>query len=283
MAYRDGEDLRITIFRILGRVALVIIIISLILGSFFVVRPGEKALVFNSFTGLREGTYGEGMHLKLPLVEHPIKMNVRVQKQSEEARAASADLQDVSTTVAVNFVVDQSKLPEIYRTIGQSTGGEDYMRTNIMNPIIQESVKAVTATFTADELITERERVKQGIDNLIRERMGKYNIIVQDVSITNFEFSEVFTEAIEAKVTAEQNALREQNNLLVVKYQAEQLIEQARGEAEAIRIINEELRSSPAYVDYLTIQKWDGKMPLALGSGSLLSITGDEQKASTFS
>ncbi|MBI2652601.1 prohibitin family protein, partial [Candidatus Woesearchaeota archaeon] len=98
-----------------------------------------------------------------------------------------------------------------------------------------------------------------------------------DLSITNFDFSAEFNKAIEAKVTAEQNALKEQNNLKVVEFQAQQKITQAKGEAEAIRIVNEELSKSLRYIDYLTIQRWDGKMPLALGSGSLLSITGQQR------
>jgi prohibitin 2 len=249
-----------------------ILLFSLVWGSFFVVHPGERALVFNSVSGLREGTYYEGMHIKIPIIETAIPMNIRVQKQEEEAHAASKDLQDVSTVVAVNYQIDQTELQVVYRTIGQSTPDDDYMQTEIMNPIIQESVKAVTAQYTADQLITNRQQVKQAIDDLIKQRLEHYHITVLDVSITNFRFSDVFTEAIEAKVTAEQDALREENNLAVVKFQAQQKIEIARGDAEAIRIINEELRQSPAYVSYLTIQKWDGKMPLSLGSGSLLSI-----------
>ena len=95
------------------------------------------------------------------------------------------------------------------------------------------------------------------------------------MSITDFKFSDVFAQAIEAKVTAEQNALMEENNLKVVKFQADQKIEQARGDAESIRIVNEELSKSPAYIDYYLLQKWDGHMPLSLGGGSLISILGN--------
>ena len=254
-----------------------LIVLLILWNSFFVISPGEQGIVFNSFSGLKQAAYGEGIHFKIPIIEQAIRMNIRTQKQEEEAQSASSDLQDVSTKVAVNFVVDKNKLIEIYRTIGQATGGEDYMQTEIMNPIIQESVKSVTAHYTAEQLISKRPQVKKEIDDLIRERMGKYNIIVFDVSITNFKFSDEFTRAIESKVTAEQNALKEQNNLQVIKFQAQQKIEQAKGEAEAIRIVNEELLKSPRYIDYQTIQKWDGKMPLALGSGSLLSITGGQK------
>ncbi len=259
------------------RLIVVLIVLILLWGSFFVVYPGERTLVFNSIGGLKDKVYDEGIHFKIPLLESVIKMNIRTQKQEEAVSAASKDLQDTHTQVAVNFKVNPVKLTDVYRNIGQASTGQDYMQTEIMNPIIQESVKFVTAKYAAEELITKRPQVKKDIDEVIADRLSKYGVIVVDVSITDFKFSDQFTRAIEEKVTAEQNALKEKNNLEVIKFQAQQNIEQAKGEAEAIRIVNEELLKSPNYIDYLTIQKWDGKMPLALGSGSLLSITGTQK------
>jgi prohibitin 2 len=250
------------------------VIFLVLLGCFFVVQAGERGIVFNKITGMKNTVYGEGMHLKFPLLDKAIKMNVRVQKQEEDASAASKDLQDVNTKVAVNFYVDQTKLLEIYRQIGQSTGAEDYMQSQIMNPIIQESVKQATARYTAEELISKRPLVKEEIDATIRERMSNYGIIVRDVSITNFQFSVQFTKAIEDKVSTFAKIGQEQNQLEIVKIQAQQKIAEATGSAEAIRIINEQLLKSPQYVDYLMIQKWDSHLPLSLGSGSILSITG---------
>jgi regulator of protease activity HflC (stomatin/prohibitin superfamily) len=247
-----------------------------VMGSFFVVDAGQRGMVFSSFSGMKNTVYNEGMHFKLPLFDRVEKMNIRTQKQEEIASAASFDLQDVSTTVAVNFVVDQTDLVATYRNIGAASKKEDYMQTEIMNPIIMESVKSVTALYTAEELIQKRPEVKDKIDVQIKERLSKYGIIVLDVSITNFKFSEVFSKAIEDKETAKQTAKKEENNLETVKYIAQQKVEQAKGDAESIKIINEELAKSPQYIDYLTIQRWDGHMPLALGSGSLLSITGDK-------
>jgi regulator of protease activity HflC (stomatin/prohibitin superfamily) len=264
--------------KVILTVILIIFGLIILWGSFFVVNPGEQALVFSSFTGLNEQVYGEGMHLKMPIFEGAIKMNIRVQKQQETTSSASKDLQDVTTEVAVNFQIDKTQIVDIYRRIGKATVSEDYMQSQIMNPIIQESVKSVTARYTAEELITQRPKVKIDIDTIIKERMASYNIIVTDVSITNFKFSDVFTKAIEEKVTAEQNALKEQNNLKVVEFQAQQKVAQSKGESQAIEIINEQLIKSPQYINYITIQKWDGKMPLALGSGSLLSITGAQKE-----
>ena len=254
----------------------IVIICVFAFGGVFIVSPGQRALLYSSNGGLENNTYSEGWHTKWPVFEQAIIMNVRVQKQSEQATAASSDLQDVTTTVAVNFQINQTDLPTVYRTIGQSTGNQDYMQTEIINPIVQESVKSVTARYTAEELIENRSEVKADIDNELTTRLSKYGIEVLDVSITDFQFSQTFTQAIEAKVTAQQKALEEQNNLAVVQYQAQQQVESAKGQAESIDIINKQLSQSPQYVQYMLVSKWDGHMPQALGSGSLLSIASDK-------
>lgn len=271
----DDYETRMTKKVLLAFAGLVIFAvgIALLFGSWFVVGAGERGIVFSNFNGLHNTIYDEGMHFKLPLFEQAVKMNIRVQKQEENATGASKDLQDAKTTVAVNYQVDPTTLVEMYRKIGASSNAGDYMQSEIMNPIIQESVKAVTAEYTADELITKRPLVKAEIDDHIKQRLAPYHIEVLDVSITNFQFSELFSAAIESKVTAEQNALKEENNLKVVKFQADQKIEQARGDAESIKIVNEQLTQSPTYIQYYLLQKWDGHMPQALGSNTIMSIT----------
>lgn len=256
----------------LKRIIIGIIFLVILFGSFFVVPAGYKGVIFNTFTGVKDKTYDEGLHFKLPIFEKAYKFEVRTTVFNDDAAAASKDLQIVSTRVALNYHIDKDKVNTLFKNIGP-----DY-EFRIIDPSIQEVVKATTAKHIAEELITKREIVKDEIKLALKERLVKSYIILDDLSITNFDFSPEFNHAIEQKVTAEQNALKEQNNLKVVEYQAQQKITQSKGEAEAIRIINQELLKSPQYIDYLTIQKWDGKMPLALGSGSLLSITGSQQK-----
>ncbi|MBI2541254.1 prohibitin family protein [Candidatus Woesearchaeota archaeon] len=264
---KKGKETKVPVAWV-KRIILGIIAIILILGSFFVVPAGHKGVIFNTFTGVRDKTYDEGLHFKLPFFEKPYRFEVRTRVYNDDAAAASKDLQIVSTRVALNYHIDKDKVNTLFKNIGP-----DY-ELRIINPSIQEVVKAITAKHIAEELITKRENAKEEIKMSLKERLAKSYIILDDLSITNFDFSPEFNHAIEAKVTAEQNALKEQNNLKVIEFQAQQKIVQARGEAEAIKIVNEELLKSPSYIDYLTIQRWDGKMPLALGSGSLLSITG---------
>lgn len=257
------------ILKIVIGIFMLILVVSLIFGGFFIVPAGHKGVIFNSFSGIKPITYEEGLHFKLPFFEHPTKFEVRTRVYNEDASAASKDLQIVSTKVALNYHLNKEEVYNLFKNIGV-----DY-ESRIINPSIQEVVKSITAKHIAEELITKREFVKEEIKLALKERLSAYYVIVDDMSITNFDFSAEFNKAIESKVSAEQNALREQNNLKVVEFQAQQKVAEARGQAEAIKIINEELQRSPQYVDYITIQKWDGKMPLALGSGSLLSITGE--------
>lgn len=257
--------------KIVSWIIVVVLITSLIYGSFFVVPAGHQGVVFNTFTGVKAQTYGEGLHFKLPLFEKPYKLEVRTRVYNEDAGAASKDLQIVSTKVALNYHINKDAVYSLFKNIGIE------YESRIINPSIQETVKAITAKHNAEDLIKEREVIKDEIKQHLKDRLQPYYIVLDELSITNFDFSNEFNKAIEEKVTAEQNALKEQNNLKVIEFQAQQKVLQAKGEAEAIRIVNEQLVRSPQYIDYMTIQKWDGRMPLALGSGSLLSISGDQR------
>lgn len=253
-------------------IAIIVVATIVISGCFFVVQPGERGMIFSYSGGLKSDVYGEGLHFKMPVIDSGIKMNVKVQKQAEEATGASKDLQDVNTTVAVNFRINPDKVQDIYRRTGVVTDNVDYIQSEVMNPIIQESVKKVTAKYDAVELITNRSVVKKDIEDEITNRMLAYDVIVTDVSITEFRFSETFRTAIEEKVTAQQNALKEQNNLAVVEFQKQQKILAAEGDAEAIRIVNEQLSKSSDYVNLLFVQRWNGVMPLSVGGNSLITL-----------
>src|SRR3990167_9882288 len=263
-----SDEIKITYKDIIKYIS-ILILIMILWGSWFMVGAGKSAVVFNKLSGIKETTYGEGFHFKYPVFDKVTKFDVRTVKYEAEASSASKDLQTVHAKVALNYHIDKNAVYSLYQNIGT-----DY-ESRIINPSIQEVVKSITAKHIAEELITKREFVKEEIKLALKERLSSYYIIVDDMSITNFDFSAEFNKAIESKVSAEQNALKEQNNLRVVEFQAQQKVAEAKGQAEAIKIINEELLKSPQYIDYITIQKWDGKMPLAPGSGSLLSITGE--------
>jgi len=202
----------------------------------------------------------EGLHIKFPIAQIIVKMDVRTQKYEADASAASKDLQIVSTKIAVNYHLVPETVPALYKDIGVA------YQERVIQPTVQEVVKASTAQFTAEELITKRPEVKENIKELLIERMRPRGIIVEDISITNFDFSESFNSAIENKVTMEQNALAAKNKLEQIKFEAQQKIEEAKGKAEAIRVENEAISQAPKVLQLRSIEKWDGVLPLVTGS-----------------
>ena len=215
----------------------------------------------------------EGLHFIVPIMDDVVQMEVRTLKYVKSTSAASKDLQTVTTTVTVNYRPN----PSYVHTLYQSVGVEYEMR--VIQPTVEEVVKQVTAHYNAEELITKRPAVKADIENAISVRLQQYNIITDVISITDFQFSRLFAAAIEAKVEAEQKALKAENDLLRIEVEARQLEQRARGEAnaniarangeaEAIRIINTALAMNPYYLEWLKTTAWDGKLPLVVGSGA---------------
>ena len=231
------------------------LMLAIILHPFTLVKAGKRGVVLR--LGKVDRVMDEGFNWKMPLVESVQKIDVRIQKEQVEATAASKDLQTVSAVIALNYHLQADKVGEIWRTL------KDEYKERIIDPAIQESVKAATANYTAEELITKRPLVKDSIKAALSERLVKEWILVDEVSIVEFNFSPQFNAAIELKVTAEQQALAAKNKLEQVKYEKEQRITQAQGEAEAIRIQAQAItqQGGEAYVQLKAIEKWRGEVP----------------------
>jgi prohibitin 2 len=263
----------------------VIVIFVILSSSVKIVDAGYRGVLLK-FGAIDPGvSLSEGLHFVLPFRDSIIQFEVRTLKIVESTVAASKDLQNVNTEVALNYHVDPEAVPALYKQLGF-----DYSN-RIIVPAIQESVKQVSARFNAEELITKREMVKSEIDQQIKTRLSPYNIIVDTISITDFQFSDQFVKAVELKVAAQQRALQAQNDLRRIQIEAQQTeakaigdqkgniaqaegtkqsnILKAEGESKAINIIEQQLRNSSTYLDWLKAQKWDGKLPLVTGgSGS---------------
>ena len=207
-------------------VAVVIIIASLVLGSFTTIPAGHRGVVIR-FSATTGRILDEGLQTKLPFFESVVKMSVQTQKYEADSSAVTNDLQDVSTTIALNWHLDPGMAAEVYRTLGLE------FINRIAAPAIQETIKQVTAKFNAEDLILRRDEVKNAIAESLSIRLAERGIITETLSITNFQFSATFTAAIEAKVAAEQAVLEAQNTLERVKVEAQQREEQAKGEANA--------------------------------------------------
>jgi len=201
-------------------------------------------------------------------------MEVRTTKLEVDSDSSSKDLQDVQTTIALNYHLVPEEVISLYKDIGTA------YETRIIAPAIQESVKSVTARFTAEELITKRTEVREGIKNQLLERLSKYYIAVDDFNIVNFQFSEEFDKAIEAKVTAEQLKLKADRDLERIRVEAEQKIAQAQAEAEALRLQKQEITPDLVKLRMIEVQrsaieKWDGILPRVTGEGVPLISVGN--------
>lgn len=236
-----------------------------------IVDSGQRGVV-TTFGKVDPVPLDEGIHLRIPVVQKVIQVETRIAKIEEDNIAASKDLQNVVTKVALNYHIDPSKSAEIFQTIG------DQVTDVIVKPAIQESVKAITAQYTAEELITKREDVKYRIFQDLKAKISKFGIIVDEISITNFEFSKSFEEAIESKNVAEQLKLKASRDLERIKVEAEQKVASAQAEAESLRIQRaqvtpEMLKLRSIENDSKAIEKWDGKLPtMTSGAVPFLNI-----------
>lgn len=238
-----------TIVRLGGLLAVLIFLLN----SFEVVGAGERGVVFSKLGGVQEGVRGEGLQFKIPLIQDIIAMDVKIQKSETDAPASSKDLQTVHSRIALNYHITPDRASAIYQDVGLS------YKERLIDPAVQEAVKASTAQFTAEELITRRAEVSQQIKSSLAERLLTRNILVDEFNIVDFAFSEVFNNAIESKQTAEQAALKAQRDLERIKIEAEQTVTAAQAEAESQRLQRETI--TPELLQLRAIEKWDGVLP----------------------
>ena len=236
---------------------IVVAMVVVIAWPFSVVDAGERGVVTR--LGAYARTISPGIHFVSPFVESVTKFEVRTQKEQTEASAASKDLQTVNATVAVNYNIAPEKVGDLYVKIGTE------YKSRVIDPAIQEVAKAVTAKYTAEELLTKRADVTEEIHNLLSSRLASSDIEVTAVSIVNFNFSPTFNAAIEAKVTAEQNALAEKNNLSAAQFQAQAI----RVKSEAAN--NEKyIQLQQLEVERAAVEKWNGVLPTQMIPGATL-------------
>lgn len=250
-----------------------IFVLVTIFGSFGTVEAGSRGIKtrFNAVVGVIE----PGLYFKLPFVEKVREMDVRTQSIQYDAAeesaqpplaAASRDLQDVAVSVVVNYHVEPTQAAEIFK---QYRSTENY-NVSVVEPLVRDSVKAAASNFTAEELVTKRAEFNDKATTLLTQRLEGKLVVLERVNITNLQFSQAFTAAIETKVTAVQEAEAAKNQLEKVKYEAQQTIEKAKATAEAQRIQAQSLAAQGGedYVQLKAIEKWDGKLPTQMIPGS---------------
>jgi len=244
--------------RIAAFVIIFILAIGSLVSSFVTVTAGNRGVVLD-FGAVEPRILDEGLHIITPFRESVVAMSVQTLKYEVDATAASKDLQDTMTKVAVNYHINPMDVNKIYQQLTIN------YQTSIIAPAVQEVVKATTAQFNAEELITERPIVKGKIESGLKERLNTFGIIVDAVSITDFQFSEKFSQAIESKVEAQQLALKAENDLRRITIEAQQSVAKAKGDAEAIDIIQQQLAKSPTYIAWYSVSRWNGVLPQVTG------------------
>lgn len=254
------------LFSAIGAFFFLVLLFTIGLGSWGTVSAGHRGIMLRNGAVTGE-IKGEGLYFKTPWIDRVIEMSVQTQKEEIATDAASKDLQTVTVHIALNLSVETDKVAAIYQNVGIT------YQSVIVDPALKESAKAVISQFTAEELITKREVVREDIAKLLRTKLDPAGIKTAAINITNFDFSKTFNQAIEAKVTAEQNALAAKNKLAQIEFEAQQQVAAANGKAKAITIESQALQSNPQILQLRALEKWDGKMPQYMGTQNLPFIT----------
>ena len=248
-------------------------------GSIVVVEAGQTGVVL-TFGKVSPIVLQEGIHLKVPFAQSVIMINNRIVKTEVTTEAFSKDLQTVSTVIAVNYHVNKSSSAEIYKEVG--LGFEDVL----VIPAINEVLKAVTANYTAQQLVSSRGDVSLLLDENLNTKLNEYGILVDDLNIINWDFSEEYITAIEAKQVAEQNLIKtrteQEQALVIANTEAQKQVIAAQAEADKIKLLAEATADSnqtiaaslsDMLIRYETLQKWDGQLPkVTSGSDTLIDI-----------
>ncbi|MCL1916929.1 MAG: prohibitin family protein [Peptococcaceae bacterium] len=247
---------------VVAGVVLVLLII-LISQTVVIIQPGYCGAVIQ-LGKVQDFVFTEGLHLKVPFIQQVSPMEVRVQKIETKQNASSRDLQIVNTVIAVNYHLDSSRINRLFSEVGVNYS------ERVLDPAIAEALKAVTAQYTAEELISKRSEVGLKIKETLGAKLETYYMVLDEINLTEFQFSAEFNDAIEKKQVAEQQVLKATLDLQRIEIEAQQKIEQAKAEAESLRlqkqeVTNElvELRRIEAQLE--AIRKWDGKMPTVTG------------------
>jgi regulator of protease activity HflC (stomatin/prohibitin superfamily) len=240
-----------------GLVIFVVVIVAiLIVMSVFVVPAGSVGVVtrFGAISRVAQ----PGISMKIPIVDGVYLMSVRTQKDEVSASAMSANLQVVTSTVAINYHLDGKYAIDVYQNIGINYADI------IIAPALQNTFKSVTAKFTAEELITNREAVRLEAENELTERLAPYHIVVENFNIVNFDFSPEFQAAIEAKQVAQQAVETSKQKLAQAEIDAQTLVTQAQGQADAQKAFNDSGALTPEYLQYLFLTTWNGVLPTVM-------------------
>lgn len=240
-----------------------IVVLILLFGTFFTVSEGQKALI-TTFGKASNTIYGAGIHIKLPLIQHVKRFDVKTIRADYKTQTYTKDIQTATIIVSYSYNLIANDIVQTYKEYGN-----DWQK-RILYPNLEQAVKAEVGTWNADTMVANRDKVAEDILKSLQDRMLAHNY---PVSITNFQminidYSSQFEQAIEKKVIAEQAALEEANRTKQVEQTSKQKVVAAKAEAESMRIRANALAQNPKLVSYEAVQKWDGKLPQIMTGNS---------------
>lgn len=261
----------------ISKLAVPFMIVGIILSVLFaalVQIPAGHTGVVSTFGKVSTNVLDEGLNFKIPFVQSVYKMDNRIVKLEVDTEAFSKDLQTVSTSLAVNYRVDPAKSYSIYKNIGKG-----YEATLVI-PAVNEVLKAESAKYTAEETVTNRAVISDGLITGLNEKLNELGLYIEDVNILNYDFSEAYITAIEEKQVAQQNLLKAETDKQTAITKAEADAESTRIKAEAQAAANKALKESLTneLLESKFYEKWDGKLPQVMGEGTTITdIRGDEK------
>ena len=253
-------------------VAVILAVLIVLTNCFTIVEAGHTGVVV-TLGKVNEGVLQEGVHAKLPFVQEVVKIDNRIVKLEVETEAFSKDLQTVTTTLAINYRVDTAKSFSIYKNIGAN------YESVLVVPAVNEVLKAITAQYTAEQSVTNRALISDGLVQGLNEKLNESGLYVTDINIINFDFSDAFINAIEEKQVAQQQLLKAETEKQTAITNAEAQAETIRNKAEADATANDEINKSltPELIEYLKIEKWNGVLPQVTGNaGTLIDFSGEQ-------
>ena len=270
--------------RVIKRIVIAVIVFIFVfivaVNSFTVVQAGHTGVVV-TMGKVNEGVLQEGFHMKAPFVQEVVSIDNRISKLEVETEAFSKDLQSVKTVLAINYRVDSAKSYSIYKNIGAN------YESVLVIPAVNEVLKAITAQYTAEQSVTNRVLISDGLVTGLNEKLNDIGLYITDVNIIDFDFSEAFINAIEEKQVAQQQLLKaeteKQTAITNAEAEAETIKIKAEAEAETIKIkaqaeaeANERLKKSLSaeILEYMKIEKWNGQLPKVTGGAEALIDVG---------
>jgi regulator of protease activity HflC (stomatin/prohibitin superfamily) len=240
-----------------------VLLVVALLSTFVAVVPVGERGVLMWLGAVQPTVLGEGVHLLIPGLQAVKTVSVRLQSHVQQSEAATHDLQDVAMDLAVRWHLPPDRVPRVFQRLGDHPA----VVSKVLEPAVEDGIKTVVASLTAEELITQRDALRQRLETLLTERLAPFDLMLDGIDIVQLEFSARFRAAVEAKQVAEQDARRAAFEAITAQRQAVARVHRAEGEAKAQHLIQATL--TPEVLQHQALERWNGHLPLVIGDGPM--------------